>query len=380
MPLKTFSGEHARPHKGRGAGINPEGRFETVVREALDDGWHRSPAAGEARGESQEADEPIPPLKTHVTVEYAKSIISRNGSPDIPFSQSINPYRGCEHGCAYCYARPTHAYLNLSPGLDFETRLFAKVNAAELLRAELARPRYACEIIALGANTDPYQPIEREYRITRQVVEVLAECNHPLGIVTKNALVERDIDLLAPMAPKNLVNVFISLNNLDHAIARRLEPRCSAPARRLEAIRRLAAAGIPVGVIVAPVIPFLTDDQIERVLEAAYEAGAREAGYTLLRLPHEVKDLFRHWLETHYPLKAKHVMSRVNAMRGGRDNDPQFGSRMRGSGEFADLLRRRFDVACERLGFNTGRRNGSLDTTQFKPPVARGKQNQLSLF
>lgn len=368
MPLKTFSGEYARPRKGRGAGINPEGRFENVEREAFDDGWNANEAAD------------LPPLKTHVTVEYAKSIISRNNSPDIPFSQSINPYRGCEHGCVYCYARPTHAYLNLSPGIDFETRLFAKVNAAELLRAELARPGYACEMIALGANTDPYQPIERKYGITRQVIEVLAECNHPLGIVTKNALVERDIDLLAPMAPKNLVNVFISLNNLDHAIARRLEPRCSAPARRLEAIRRLAAAGIPVGVIVAPVIPFLTDDQIERVLEAAFEAGAREAGYTLLRLPYEVKDLFRHWLETHYPLKAKHVMSRVNATRGGRDNDPQFGSRMRGSGEIADLLRRRFDVACERLGFNTGRRNGSLDTTQFRPPIGRGGHDQLSLF
>jgi DNA repair photolyase len=370
MPLKTLNREPATPRKGRGAGINPEGRFETMVREAFDDGWGQPPAAGEA-------DEPLPPLKTYVTVEYAKSIISRNESPDVPFTQSINPYRGCEHGCPYCYARPSHAYLNLSPGVDFETRLFAKVNAAELLRAELAKPGYECEVISLGANTDPYQPIEREWKITRGILEVLAECEHPVGIVTKNALVERDIDILGPMAEKNLVNVYISLNNLDHDLARRLEPRCSAPARRLEAMRRLSAAGIPVGVIVAPVIPFLTDDQIEPVLEAAYEAGARSTGYLLMRLPWEVKDLFRHWLETHYPLKAKHVMSRVHQMRGGRDNDPAFGSRMRGSGEFADLLRRRFDIACERLGFNNGRRNRSLDTTRFRKPQLNG---QLALF
>ncbi len=280
-----------------------------------------------------------------------------------------------------CYARPTHAYLNLSPGVDFETRLFAKVNAAELLRQELARPGYRCDVISLGANTDPYQPIEREWKITRGILEVLAECEHPVGIVTKNAMVERDLDILAPMAQKNLVNVFISLNNLDHDLARKLEPRCSAPARRLEAMRRLSAAGIPVGVIVAPVIPFLTDHQIEPVLEAAYAAGARSTGYILMRLPWEVKDLFKNWLETHYPLKAKHVMSRVHQMRGGRDNDPNFGSRMRGSGEFADLLRKRFDIACERLGFNAGERNRSLDTTRFKPPVIKRSQDQqLTLF
>ena len=369
--------EHAIPRKGRGAGINPEGRFEKVAREAFDDGWSQPPAAGEARGERGEVDGPLPPLKTYVTVEYAKSIISRNDSPDIPFTQSINPYRGCEHGCVYCYARPSHAYLNLSPGVDFETRLFAKVNAAELLRAELARPGYECDVISLGANTDPYQPIEREYRITRGILEALADCEHPMGIVTKNAMIERDIDILAPMAEKNLVNVYISLNNLDHDLARRLEPRCSAPSRRLEAMRRLSAAGIPTGVIVAPVIPFLTDHQIEPVLEAAYAAGARSAGYVLMRLPWEVKDLFKNWLETHYPLKAKHVMSRVHQMRGGRDNDPNFGSRMRGSGELADLLRKRFDIACERLGFNSERRNRSLDTTRFKPP---GRAAQLNLF
>ena len=365
MPLKTLNHEPAAPRKGRGAGINPEGRFEKVAREAFDDGWNTPP------------ENELPPLKTYVTVEHAKSIITRNDSPDIPFTQSINPYRGCEHGCIYCYSRPSHAYLNLSPGVDFETRLFAKVNAAELLRNELAQPGYRCEVISLGANTDPYQPIEREYKITRGILEVLAECEHPVGIVTKGALIERDIDILSPMAKKNLVSVFISLNNLDHDLARKLEPRCPAPARRLEAMRRLSAAGIPVGVLVAPVIPFLTDHQIEPVLEAAYAAGARSAGYVLMRLPWEVRDLFKDWLETHYPLKAKHVMGRVREMRGGRDNDPNFGSRMRGSGELADLLRRRFDIACKRLGYNSGQRNRSLDTTRFHRPRLDG---QLALF
>ncbi|HEV2008703.1 MAG TPA: PA0069 family radical SAM protein [Burkholderiales bacterium] len=276
-----------------------------------------------------------------------------------------------------CYARPSHAYLNLSPGIDFETRLFAKVNAAQLLRQELAKPSYQCEVISLGANTDPYQPIEREYRITRGILEVLSECEHPVGIVTKNAMVERDIDILAPMAQKNLVNVYISLNNLEHELARRLEPRCPAPARRLEAMRRLSAAGIPVGVLVAPVIPFLTDHQIEPVLEAAQAAGARSAGYVLMRLPYEVKDLFRDWLETHYPLKAKHVMSRVHQMRDGRDNDPDFGSRMRGNGALADLLRQRFDIACERFGFNSAHRHRLLDTALFQRPRLNG---QMPLF
>ncbi len=276
-----------------------------------------------------------------------------------------------------CYARPTHAYRNLSPGIDFETRLFAKVNAAEKLREELSRPGYRCEVISLGANTDPYQPIEREWKITRGILEVLAECNHPVGIVTKGAMVERDLDILVPMARKNLVNVFISLNNLDHDLARRLEPRCSAPARRLQAMQRLSGAGVPVGVLVAPVIPFLTDHQIEAVLEAAWEHGARQAGYVLMRLPWEVKDLFKDWLERNYPLKAKHVMSRVHAMRGGRDNDPAFGSRMRGTGELAGLLAQRFKKACARLGFNDAERNRTLDTTQFKAPARSG---QMSLF
>ena len=364
MPLKTVNHEAAVPRKGRGAGINPEGRFEHESREAIDDGWDRY-------------DDAPPALKTTVTIERAKSIISRNNSPDIPFTQSINPYRGCEHGCIYCYARPSHAYLNLSPGVDFETQLFAKINAAELLQDELARPGYRCEHIALGANTDPYQPIEREYKITRGLIEVLAACNHPLSIVTKNALVERDIDLLAPMAEKNLVNVYISINNRDHALARRLEPRCSAPARRLEAVRRLAGAGIPVGVLVAPVIPFLTDHEIEPVLEAAAAAGATSAGYVLMRLPWELKELFRDWLQTHYPLKAEHVMSRVQQMRGGRDNDPAFGARMRGSGELAELLRRRFEIACKRCGLNSNQRGSALDTNLFRPPRRDG---QLGLF
>ncbi|MCC7486409.1 MAG: PA0069 family radical SAM protein [Burkholderiales bacterium] len=364
--MKTVSGRHADPRKGRGAGINPEGRFEKERRDAFDDGWNTP------------ADEPRA-LKTAVTAERVASIIARNDSPDIPFTQSINPYQGCEHGCPYCYARPSHAYRSLSPGIDFETRLFAKVNAAEKLTEELAKPAYRPRVISLGANTDPYQPIEREWKVTRGLLQVLAECDHPVCIVTKNAMVERDLDLLAPMARKNLVRVFVSLNNLDHGLARRLEPRCSAPARRLLAMKRLSEAGVPVGVLVAPVIPFLTDDRIEAVLEAAWEHGARRAGYVVLRLPWEVKDIFREWLERHYPLKAKHVMSRVHEMRGGRDNDPDFGSRMRGSGELAKLVGERFRKACERLGFDSGRmhRVAELDATRFTPPSASG---QRSLF
>jgi DNA repair photolyase len=363
MPLKTLTGKYADPRKGRGAGVNPEGRFEKVRREPYDDGWG-APEDGE-----------LPRLGTHVTEERARSILARNESPDIPFAQSVNPYAGCEHGCPYCYARPAHGYRGLSPGLDFETRLFAKVNAAEKLREELARPGYRCEVIAIGANTDPYQPIERRYRITRGVLEVCAEFNQPVAIVTKNALVERDLDLLAPMARKKLVNVFISVNNLDHDLARRLEPRCSAPARRLEAMRRLSDAGVPVGVLVAPVIPFLTDEQVEAVLEAAHAHGARRAGYVLLRLPWEVKEIFADWLERNVPLKGRHVMARLREMRGGRENDPRFGSRMRGEGELARLLEQRFAKACRRLGLDTAGRTGELDTTQFRAPSP-----QASLF
>ncbi len=360
MALRTLSGKHADPRKGRGSGINPEGRFEQVDREAYDDGW-----ASAVEGEE-------PALKTVVTDERAKSIIARNESPDIPFTQSINPYQGCEHGCIYCYARPSHAYRNLSPGIDFETRIFAKVNAAELLRRELSKPGYQCELIALGANTDPYQPAERTRRITRGILEVCAEFNQPVGIVTKNALVERDIDILAPMAEKGLAEVFVSVTTQDHELARRMEPRCSAPLRRLQAVRALADAGIPAGVMVAPVIPFLNDHEIESLIEAAAAQGAQRAGYVLMRLPYEVKQLFRDWLERHYPLKAAHVMSRVHAMRGGRDNDPEFGSRMRGAGEFAELLKQRFNVACKKAGLNQARRGEGVkrNTTLFRVPGA----------
>ncbi len=363
MPLKTVSGDHGAVHKGRGAGLNVEGRFESVVREPVDEGW----------GVSDEADPARP--KTVIAAERAKSIVSSNRSPDIPFTHSINPYRGCEHGCIYCYARPTHAYLNLSPGLDFETRIFAKVNAAELLRRELARPGYRCDTISIGANTDPYQPAEREWKVTRSILEVVSDCSQPVGIVTKNALVERDLDILAPMARRNLAAVFISVTTLDHEIARRMEPRASAPARRIEAIRRLSRAGVPVGVMVAPVVPFLTDSGIERVLEAARDAGATQAGYILMRLPYEVKDLFKDWLDEHFPLKAAHVMSRVKAMRDGRENDPNFGSRMRGTGEFAAVLRLRFESACRRLQLNKNRRG--LDCSQFRAPRFDG---QADLF
>lgn len=371
MALRTLSGKHSDPRKGRGSGVNPEGRFENVEREAFDDGWSSDPDAA-ASGEERA-------LKTVVTDERAKSIIARNDSPDIPFTQSINPYQGCEHGCIYCYARPSHAYRNLSPGIDFETRIFAKVNAAELLRRELSKPGYRCELIALGANTDPYQPAEREKRITRGILEVCAEFNQPVGIVTKNALVERDIDILAPMAKKGLAEVFVSVTTLDHELARRMEPRCTAPARRLQAVRALADAGIPAGVMVAPVVPFLNDHETEALVAAAAEHGAQRCAYILMRLPYEVKMLFREWLERHYPLKAAHVMSRVQALRGGKDNDPGFGSRMRGSGEFAKLLAQRFDVACKKAGLNQARRGEGMqrDTSQFRVP---GVMEQGDLF
>jgi DNA repair photolyase len=350
------------PPRGRGATFNPEGRFEVESRDTFDDGW------GNLGAEPRQ-------VATTVTAERVRSIVSRNESPDIPFNQSINPYRGCEHGCIYCYARPTHAYLNLSPGLDFETRLFAKVNAAERLREELSKRGYRCEPIALGANTDPYQPAEREWRITRQVLEALAECEHPLTITTKSALVERDLDVLVPMAAKNLVRVYISVTTLDHDVARTLESRASAPRRRIEAIRRLSEAGVPTGVFVAPVIPFLTDPEIEGVLEAGQEAGAREAGYVLLRLPYEVKALFKSWLEHHYPMKAAHIMSLVRQMRGGAENDPGFGTRMTGEGVLAQLIAKRFRIACERLRLNRESRQ-RLDCSRFRPPGA-GAQFEL---
>ena len=357
----------APPAKGRGATFNPANRFRRDRREAVDDGWQDA--------DVKQDDDP-PPLKTVVRITPARTIIARNDSPDIPFSQSINPYQGCEHGCIYCYARPTHAYLDLSPGLDFETKLFAKPNAAELLRAELAKPGYRCDPIALGANTDPYQPIEREWKITRSVIEVLAECEHPLTITTKGALIERDLDLLAPMAVKGLVRVFISIAMLDKGLARKLDPRAAAPHRRLEIIKALSDAGVPVGVNVAPVIPQLTDHELEAIVEAAARAGARHANWTMLRLPREVAPLFRGWLDVHYPLRAAHVMSIVQQIRGGKDNESRFGVRMGGRGEFADLVRKRFALACKRFGLNT-ERDDPLDTSRFRPP---GKEEQLTLF
>jgi DNA repair photolyase len=352
--------------KGRGAASNPEGRFEATHTREEDDGWHREDDFAAAR----------PP--TQVTEETARSIIARNDSPDVKFELSINPYRGCEHGCAYCYARPSHAYLNLSSGLDFETKLFAKTNAVAVLRAELAKKSYRCSPINLGANTDPYQPIERRYRITRQVIELLAELRHPITIVTKNALIERDIDLLAPMAQQKLVHAFISVSMHDNGLASRLEPRASAPHRRLQAIKALTDAGIPTGVLVSPIIPMINDRDLEGVLERAREQGAIRAGYTLIRLAHDLKQLFREWLDIHHPQRAEHVMSLIRQMRGGRENDPRFGHRMRGTGVFAEMIRRRFRVATERLGYT--RAPLDLDVGQFSPPVAQptpGPQGSL---
>jgi DNA repair photolyase len=357
-------------HKGRGATFNPANRFRRDAREAVDDGW--SPP-------DDPSDDQLPPLKTTVSIQKARTIIARNDSPDIPFTQSINPYQGCEHGCIYCYARPSHAFLDLSPGLDFETRLFAKPDAAALLRTELAHPGYRCEPIALGTNTDPYQPIERDWKITRQVIKVLAECEHPLTITTKGVLILRDLDLLAPMAAKNLVRVYVSIAMLDRELARKLDPRAPSPQRRLEMIKALSEAGVPVGVSVAPVIPQLTDKDLEAILEAAAAHGARLATWVMLRLPYEVKDLFRDWLAQHYPLRAEHVMSIVQQMRGGRDNDPAFGSRMRGQGLFADLIAKRFQLTCKRLGLNEDR-TLHLDTTRFRPPKGPATSCQLDLF
>ena len=361
--------------KGRGATFNPANRFRREQREPIDDGWAAAP-------DGEGCDDDPPALKTVVRIQPARTIISRNDSPDVPFNQSINPYQGCEHGCIYCYARPSHAYLDLSPGLDFETKLFAKPNAAELLLAELAKPGYRCEPIALGANTDPYQPIEREWKITRSIIEVLARHDHPLTITTKGALIDRDLDLLAPMAKKGLVRVFISIAMLDRQLARKLDPRAAAPHRRLQIVKALSAAGVPVGVNVAPVIPQLTDRELESILEAAANAGATHAAWTMLRLPLEVAPLFRDWLAAHYPLRAEHVMSIVRQIRGGKDNESRFGVRMGGQGEFANLIRRRFALACARFKLNTDR-DVPLDTSRFRPPARRGMPvapSQLDLF
>ncbi len=351
--------------KGRGTGSNTASRYDRWTREADLDEYDR---------DLDRLDAPL--VKTIVTERLARSIISRNDSPDVPFDRSLNPYAGCEHGCVYCYARPTHARLGLSPGLDFETRIFAKTNAAELLRAELSRPGYVPALIALGANTDPYQPAERRFEISRSLLQVLSEFDHPVGITTKSALVTRDIDILAKMAAKNLVRVYISVGTLDPELARILDPRAPAPARRIEAIRRLADAGIPTGVIDSPIIPALNDREIEAVLGAAAQAGAVSADYVMLRLPLEVRDLFVQWLEHHFPLRAAHVMSLVRQMHDGRDYDSTFGTRMRGSGHHVELIAQRFRLAVRRLGLNAARI--PLDASRFEVPPAAG--DQLGLF
>ncbi len=350
--------------KGRGAVSNLQGRFEVLRILPADYGW----TAGD------EEDAP-PRLPTTVTPEKTRTILTRNDSPDVPFDRSINPYKGCEHGCVYCFARPTHSYLGLSPGLDFETKIFSKPDAARLLREELRRPGYRCEVIALGANTDPYQPAERDLSITRGILEVLREHRHPVGIVTKSSLVLRDLDLLAPMAKKNLAAVFLSITTLDRVLARTMEPRAAAPRRRLETIRALSEAGIPVGVLASPMIPGLNDAELERILEAAAGAGARSAGYILLRLPHEVKEIFGEWLATHYPLKSEHVLSLLRQAHGGKLYESEFGTRMKGRGPYAELLKRRFDTACRRFGLL--KRDMDLDVTQFRVPPRAGDQPGL---
>ena len=357
--------------KGRGTAWSLPHRFNALQRVAQDDGW-----AGDWADEGGE--DTAGAVATVVVEEQAKSILSSNDSPDISFDLSINPYRGCEHGCIYCYARPTHSYLNLSPGIDFETRIIAKVNAAERLREAFMAPGYRPKMLNIGSVTDAYQPVERRLRITRGVLEVMHEFSHALSIITKSAGVERDLDLLAPMAARQLAAVYVSITTLDPELARRLEPRAASPARRLRTIRALADAGVPVGVSVSPVIPFINEPELERVLEAAQAAGARSAFSIVLRLPLEVNPLFQHWLRQHFPERAERVMARVREMRGGRDNDSRFGVRMRGEGVWAGLLRQRFDKAVKRLGLN--RERSTLDLSLFRRPSAAETSRQGSLF
>jgi DNA repair photolyase len=349
--------------KGRGALSNPPGRFEKADLEEIDDGWSREDAAQS--------------IAQTVEPDRARSVITTNDSPDVGFDYSINPYRGCEQGCIYCFARPSHAYLGLSPGLDFETKLFYKENAAQILEGELAKPGYVPRPIALGINTDAYQPLEKRLEVTRGILTVLARCRHPVSLITKSALIVRDIDLLADMAKDNLVSAMFSVTSLSAEIKRTLEPRAASPQARLRAMKQLADAGVPVGVMVAPVIPAITDHEMESILEAAQQAGATTAGYVLLRLPWEVKDLFREWLAEHYPDRAKHVMSLINQARGGKDNDPNFGSRMRGAGPYAELLRMRFQVATRKLGLNPARMRLELDTALFRRPGPAASQLTL---
>jgi DNA repair photolyase len=348
--------------RGRGALTNASGRFEPIARIAFDDGW-------------RSLDE-LPPFKTQVTVDSTRKIVTRNDSPDIGFDRSINPYRGCEHGCVYCFARPTHACLGLSPGLDFESKLFVKLEAAELLEKELAAPNYEPRVIAIGTNTDPYQPIERKYQVMRRILEVLDRAGHPVGIVTKSAMVLRDLDILARMAERKLAKVALSVTTLDAGLARRMEPRAATPMRRLEVLRRLTQAGVPTAVMIAPVIPALNDSEMERILEAAHAARVREAGYVLLRLPLEVRDLFREWLKANYPDREGHIFKLVRETRGGKDYDSKWFERQKGRGPYAYLIGRRFEVACEKLGFNTTR--AQLSTAHFRRP--KPDSAQLSLF
>ncbi len=348
--------------RGRGAVSNPTGRYEPAQREGFDDGWN--------------LEEELPALPTEVIIEKPRTIITKNDSPDIGYDRSINPYRGCEHGCSYCFARPTHAYQGLSSGLDFETKIFAKPSAPELLEKELRNPNYKPSTIAIGSNTDPYQPVERRFRIMRSVLEVLNRANHPVGIVTKSALVTRDIDILSQMADRQLAKVAISITTLDPKLARRMEPRAASPAKRLETVRKLTEAGIPVCVLVAPVIPAINDHEIEAILKASYAAGAREAGYVLLRLPHDLKELMRDWLAEHYPDKLNHVFSLLQEARGGKDYDAKWGVRQTGVGPYAWMIGRRFETAAERLGLN--KRSLKLRTDLFRPPVK--ETGQLSLF
>jgi DNA repair photolyase len=353
--------------RGRGALSNAVGRYERHARVLVDDGWDDG---------WRDDDLAPPPLRTEVIRDATRTIITRNNSPDISFDRSINPYRGCEHGCIYCFARPTHAYLGMSPGADFESRLFAKPNAAELLAKELSAPGYVPRVIAMGTNTDPYQPLEKKMRITRSILEVLRDFRHPFGIVTKSPLILRDIDILAPMAAEGLAKVALSVTTLDRRLARQMEPRAGTPARRLQAIKGLADAGIPTGVMFAPVIPALNDEEMEAVLSAAREAGARTAGYVLLRLPLEIKDLFREWLDASVPDRAKHVMSLVRQMRGGKDYDSQWHTRMKGTGPYAEMIARRFQMAAKRFGLNQDSR--PLLLNKFKRPERAG--DQLSLL
>ena len=354
------------PRKGRGATTQPDNRFAAWQREPVTDGWWSEAEAGE-----------LPLLATEVVADTAKSVITYNDSPDIPYDRSINPYRGCEHGCAYCFARPSHAYLGLSPGLDFETKLACKFNAAERLRDELSKPSYVCRPIALGINTDAWQPVERRLRVTRGVLEVLQATRHPVTIVTKSALILRDLDLLADMAKAQLVHVAVSITTLDSELARRMEPRAPSPQRRLAVIAALAKAGIPMAVLVAPLIPALTDHELESILAAAAEAGASSAGYILLRLPHEVRPLFENWLQTHVPGRAGHVYSLLRQMHGGKEYDSRFGQRQRGSGPLADIIAQRYRSALRRHGLDQP--GLPLDVSAFTPP-ARSSSRQASLF